>query len=118
MTGTSLVLEYNLNKLAAHIKKAKDYFSILEEMGISICLSEFPAKKAAFKLLQYLKVDYIKTSGKLLETESDVINTYVNQAHRLKSKVIVANISDPDTLTCIGLQGRFHSWRLYLSRQR
>lgn len=95
MTGTSLVLEYNLNKLAPHIKNAKEYFSILKDMGISICLSEFPAKKAAFKLLQYLKVEYIKTTGKLLETESDVINTYVNQAHRLKSKVIVANVSDP-----------------------
>jgi PleD family two-component response regulator/EAL domain-containing protein (putative c-di-GMP-specific phosphodiesterase class I) len=94
-TGTSLILEYNLSELAPHIKKAKQYFSILKEMGISICLSEFPAKKAAFKLLQYLKVDYIKTARKLLETESDVINTYVNQAHRLKCKVIVANISDP-----------------------
>jgi len=95
MTGHSLVLEYRLNELAPHIKLAKQYFSILKDMGIKICLSEFPAKKAAFKLLQYLKVDYIKTARKLLETDSDVINTYVNQAHRLKSKVIVANISDP-----------------------
>ena len=95
MTGTSLVLEYRLNELAPHIKIAKQYFTNLKNMGIKICLSEFPAKKAAFKLLQYLKVDYIKTAKKLLETDSDVINTYVNQAHRLKSKVIVANISDP-----------------------
>lgn len=95
MTGTSLVLEYKLKELAPHIKIAKQYFSILKDMGISICLSEFPAKKAAFKLLQYLKVDYIKTAKKLLETDSGVINTYVNQAHRFKTKVIVANVSDP-----------------------
>ena len=95
MTGNSLILEYNLGELAPHIKKAKQYFAILKEMGVSICLSEFPAKKAAFKLLQYLKVDYIKTARKLLETDSDVINTYVTQAHRLNSKVIVANVSDP-----------------------
>ena len=95
MTGRSLVLEYNLKELAPQIKKAKQYFSFLKEMGVSICLSEFPAKKAAFKLLRYLKVDYIKTARKILESESDVINTYVNQAHRLKSKVIVANVSDP-----------------------
>lgn len=95
MTGASLVLEYKLKELAPHIKIAKQYFSLLKDAGISICLSEFPAKKAAFKLLQYLKVDYIKTTKKLLETDSDVINTYVNQAHRFKSKVIVANVSDP-----------------------
>jgi DNA-binding response OmpR family regulator/EAL domain-containing protein (putative c-di-GMP-specific phosphodiesterase class I) len=95
MVGTNLVMEYNLNELAPYIKNTKEYFSILKDMGIKICLSEFPAKKAAFKLLQYLRADYIKTGKKLLETESDVINTYVNQAHRLKTKVIVANLSDP-----------------------
>lgn len=95
LIGTNLALEYNLNAIAPHIKAAHQYFASLKAMGIKVCLSEFPAKKAAFKLLQYLQSDYIKTSKKLLETDSGVINTYVNQAHKLKTRVIVANISDP-----------------------
>lgn len=95
MVGSDLVLEFNLNVLASSIKNARDYFKSLREMGIKICLTEFPAKKAAFKVLQYLKTDFVKTARKLLETESSVINTYISQTHKLKSRVVVNNISDP-----------------------
>lgn len=95
MAGTQLVLEYSLNDLTSDIKGSKAYFTQLESMGIKICITDFPAKKAAFKLLRFLNVDFIKVSPKLLETENSVINTFIHQAHRLQTKVIVADISDP-----------------------
>ena len=95
MAGNHLVLEYKLNDLTSDIKASKEYFTQLKDMGIKVCITDFPAKKAAFKLLHYLNVDYIKVSPKLLETENSVINTFIHQAHRLRTKVIVADISDP-----------------------
>lgn len=95
MIGNNLVLEYHLNSLTANLKGCKAYFKELQNMGIKICLAGFPAKKAAFKLLRFLKADYIKVSNKLLETDDELINTFVNQAHKLKAQVIVSHISDP-----------------------
>ena len=95
MVGTSLVLEFDLNTLASNIKDSKAYFSQLSDMGIKTCLTHFPAKKAAFKLLHFLRADFVKVSDKLLETENSVINTFIHQTHKLRAQVIVANISDP-----------------------
>ncbi|MEJ2214286.1 MAG: response regulator [Gammaproteobacteria bacterium] len=113
--GTGLVVELRFSTLVSVVKEAKVYIKNLKSLGCKVCISEFPAKKAAFKILQYVKADFIKVSSRLLETDTSVINTFVNQAHKFKSHVIVPNISDPQkinlhwTTVADYLQGEFIS---------
>ena len=113
--GSGLVIEFRFSSLVSIVKEARVFIKKAKALGCKVCISEFPAKKAAFKILQFLKADFIKVSSRLLETDSSVINTFVNQAHRLNCHVIVPNISDPRKInlhwTTIAdyLQGEFIS---------
>ena len=113
--GSGLVIEFRFSSLVSKVKEAQIFIKKAKALGCKVCISEFPAKKAAFKILQFLKADFIKVSSRLLETDSSVINTFVNQAHRLNCHVIVPNISDPRKInldwTTIAdyLQGEFIS---------
>lgn len=113
--GTGIVIELRFSSLVPIVKEAHAFIKHAKALGCKVCISEFPAKKAAFKILRFLKADFIKVSSRLLETESSVINTFVNQAHKLRCHVIVPNISDPQKInlhwTTIAdyLQGEFIS---------
>ncbi len=113
--GTGIVIELRFSSMVSIVKEAHAYIKKVKALGCKVCISEFPAKKAAFKILNYLKADFVKVSSRLLETESSVINTYVNQAHKIGCHVIVANISDPQkinlhwTTVADYLQGEFIS---------
>ncbi|MGD2116865.1 MAG: response regulator [Chromatiales bacterium] len=95
IVGTNIALEFNLKELAYDLKAGKNYFDRLKLMGLGICVTDFPAKKAAFKLIRFLGIDYLKVSDKLLNTENTVINSFINQAHKHAARVIVSDISDP-----------------------
>jgi diguanylate cyclase (GGDEF)-like protein len=98
MVGTGLVLDFRLSDLSQDIKAAQHNIAALRELNIGISLSRFPEKPAAFKVLRYVKADYISIAPRLLKAERDVISSVIDQSHRAGAKVIVSNIDDPRSI--------------------
>lgn len=95
MVGTGLVLDFPLSNLSHDLKAAKQHISMLRKMDIRICLSQFPEKPAAFKLLRYVRGNYIRIAKRLLKTDKQTIQSIINQAHQAKAQVIISHIDDP-----------------------
>jgi len=98
MVGTGLVLDFRLSDLSQDIKAAQHNIAALRELNIEVSLSRFPEKPAAFKVLRYVKADYISIAPRLLKAERDVISSVIDQSHRAGAKVIVSNIDDPRSI--------------------
>lgn len=95
MVGTGLVLDYRLSDLSSDLKAVAHNLAALRELGADVCISHFPEKPAAFKVLRFLKAGYIAVAPRLLKADQATIASVVRQAHELQAKVIVANIDDP-----------------------
>lgn len=95
MVGTGLVLDIPLRSLSHDPKIAKKHIKMLHKMDIQVCLSWFPEKPAAFKLLRYVNGNYIRIARRLLKADRETIKTIVDEAHEAKAKVIISHIDDP-----------------------
>lgn len=98
LSGSGLVLEFNLADAAHDIKITKPLFSELTSMGIEISLSRCPEKPAAFKVVRYLDVHYLRIAKQLLRASPEVIGEIVSQAHKIYTKVIVSGIDTVDAV--------------------
>ncbi len=94
MVGTGLVLDFRLSGLSHDLKAARANSLALHEMDIQVCLSQFPEKPAAFKVLRYVHGDYIRISKRLLKADRDTIKLITSEAHRARAKVIVSQIDN------------------------
>ena len=94
MVGTGLVLDYRLTDLSQDLKGVGRNLSALRDLDIEACISRFPEKPAAFKVLRFLRAGYIEVTPRLLKADQATISSVVQQAHALRAKVIVANIDD------------------------
>ncbi|HHI77348.1 MAG TPA: response regulator [Gammaproteobacteria bacterium] len=95
MVGTGLVLEFRLSALSHDLKAAKTAIARLREMDIQVCLSHFAEKKAAFKVLRYVRGRYIRIAPRLLKADRETIAMVIANAHKSGAKVIVSHIDDP-----------------------
>jgi len=98
VVGTGLVLDLPLSSLSHDLKAAKKLLGALHRMDIAVCISQFPEKSAAFKVLQYIDGDYIRIAKRLLKSDRQTIMSVVNQAHNAKAKVIISHIDDPKSI--------------------
>lgn len=98
MVGTGLILDYRLSDLSHDLKQAKRNFYALKKMGIETCISRFSEKPAAFKVLSYLKSNYVSIAPRLLKANKKTIGEIVNQCHKLDTRVIVPNVDDPRSI--------------------
>lgn len=98
VVGTGLVMDFPLSNLSHDLKAAKALVGALHQMDIAICISQFPEKSAAFKLLRYVSGDYIRIAKRLLKSDRQTIMTVVNEAHNAKAKVIISHIDDPRSI--------------------
>lgn len=95
MVGTGLVLCYRIADLSRDLKVAMRNHRELKALDIDICVSRFPEKPAAFKVLNFLRAKYIQVAPRLLKADAATIGTVVEQVHATGAKVIVSNIDDP-----------------------
>jgi len=98
VVGTGLVLDFPLSILSHDLKAAKGLVGALHQMDIAICISQFPEKSPAFKLLRYVSGDYIRIAKRLLKSDRQTIMSVVNEAHSAKAKVIISHIDDPRSI--------------------
>ena len=95
MVGTGLVLQFRLSALSHDLKAAKQAIGQLHAMDIRVCLSHFAEKSAAFKVLRYVRGNFIRIAPRLLKADKETITTVINEAHRANARVVVSNIDDP-----------------------
>lgn len=95
VVGTGLVVDLGLNDLSKDLKAARDLVLGLRKLDIAVVISRFPDKPAAFKVLRFLRPQYLRISPRLLTAERNVISNMIEQAHSAKVQVIVSNIDDP-----------------------
>lgn len=95
MLGTGLVLDFPLSSLSHDLKAAKKHIAALHNMDIKVCLSQFPEKPAAFKLLRYVRGNYIRIAKRLLKTQKETIKAIIDEAHNAKARVVISDIDDP-----------------------
>ena len=98
LVGTGLVLDFPLSSTSHDLKTAQQHINMLHKMDIAVCLSQFPEKPAAFKLLRYVRGDYIRIAKRLLKTDRQTITSIVSEAHQAKAKVIISHIDDPRSI--------------------
>jgi EAL domain-containing protein (putative c-di-GMP-specific phosphodiesterase class I) len=93
--GTGLVLDFRLSDLSSDIRGAQKIIAALREFDVEVCLSRFPEKDAAFKVLRFVGANYISVAPRLLKAERDIIGRMIEVTHKVGAKVIVPNIDDP-----------------------
>ena len=95
IVGTGLVLCYRIADLSHDLKIAMHNHKALKQLDVEICITRFPEKPAAFKVLNFLRSKYIQVAPRLLKADAATISTVVEQVHAAGAKVIVSNIDDP-----------------------
>ena len=98
VVGTGLVIDFRLPDLSHDLKLAQATINSLSEMDVGVCLSRFPEKEAAFKVLRFLKARYINIAPRLLKADRNVISSVIHMAHEASAKVIVSNVDDPRSI--------------------
>jgi len=98
MVGTGLVLDFRLSDLSSDIRAAQKNIAALREFDVQVCLSRFPEKDAAFKVLRFVRANYISIAPRLLKAERQVISDVIGKSHKIGAKVIVSNIDDPRSI--------------------
>lgn len=93
--GIGLVLDFALSDLSQDVKAAYQNRQALEDLGVQLAISRFVAKPAAYKILRYLRADYVRVARKLLKADRATISSLIAEAHRLDARVIVSNVDDP-----------------------
>lgn len=94
MVGTGLVLDFSLPDLSNDIKGGQKLINELHELDVQVCLSRFPEKAAAFKVLRFVQADYISVAPRLLRADRKIIAEVIGETHKAGAKVIVPNIDD------------------------
>ena len=98
VVGTGLVIDFRLPDLSQDLKIAQATIQSLREMDVDVCLSRFPEKEAAFKVLRFLHARYINIAPRLLKADKKVISSVIEMAHEASAKVIVSNVDDPRSI--------------------
>jgi len=98
VVGTGLVIDFRLPDLSQDLKIAQSTIQSLREMDVDVCLSRFPEKQAAFKVLNFLHARYINIAPRLLKADREVISSVIKMAHDASAKVIVSNVDDPRSI--------------------
>jgi len=98
VVGTGLVIDFRLPDLSQDLKIAQSTIQSLREMDVDVCLSRFPEKEAAFKVLSFLHARYINIAPRLLKADRQVISSVIKMAHDASAKVIVSNVDDPRSI--------------------
>ena len=98
VVGTGLVMDFCLPDLSQDLKIAQSTIQSLREMDVDVCLSRFPEKEAAFKVLSFLHARYINIAPRLLKADREVISSVIKMAHDASAKVIVSNVDDPRSI--------------------
>jgi EAL domain-containing protein (putative c-di-GMP-specific phosphodiesterase class I) len=98
VVGTGLVVDFRLPDLSHDLKLAQTTINSLGDMDVGVCLSRFPEKEAAFKVLRFLKARYINIAPRLLKADRNVISSVIRMAHDASAKVIVSNVDDPRSI--------------------
>ncbi len=98
MVGTGLVLQYRLSALSNDLKAAKQAIKRIREMDIRVCLSRFAEKPAAFKVLRYVRGNFVRIAPRLLKADRETIATVIRETHRARARVVVPDIDDPHAI--------------------
>lgn len=98
MVGTGLVLEYIIADLGKDLKMAKQHLQRLNAMGIKISLARFGATAPALKVLDYLRADYVRLAGPILQAGDDDIIQTLEHIHRIGSAVILPATPTPEAI--------------------
>jgi PleD family two-component response regulator/EAL domain-containing protein (putative c-di-GMP-specific phosphodiesterase class I) len=98
MVGTGLVVDFRLQDLSKDLKIAQKTIHALREMDVEVSLSMFPEKDAAFKVLTFLRANYISITPRLLKAQRQVISSVITRAHEASAKVIVSHVDDPRSI--------------------
>lgn len=98
MVGSGLVSEYRLAETGSDLKSAKLYFEKLQEIGIKISLSQFTANPAAFRILKYLNVDYVRLNKAILSIDSESAALLTDKIHKAGAKVVLPSVNGVSTI--------------------
>ncbi|MEJ2692946.1 MAG: response regulator [Candidatus Thiodiazotropha sp.] len=98
MVGTGLMLEFDLPSLATSLHQARQLFRELNDLGITISLSNFAWSKSAYKAIAYLKADAVRPRSSLLHTETDSIGLITSQIHALPTEIILPHVESHDQI--------------------
>lgn len=98
MVGSGLVLEYRIAGLSLDLKRARQHFSDLQEMGVKVSLARFGANPTTLKVQQYLKADYVRLAGPVLAAEKEVADGIVKQLHDTGAQVVLPAMAGGDNI--------------------
>ncbi|MCW8891158.1 MAG: response regulator [Sedimenticola sp.] len=99
MVGFGLIFEYRIADLSTDLKRSKQHFTELRDMGIQISLARFGASSAAIKVLHYLHAEYVHIAGPILEEDSESVSAIIEQIHQNRSKIILPARQEPNSIS-------------------
>lgn len=96
--GAGLVLNFKINDAVKFIKPIYKTVKELKKLNVEICVTQFPDKPQAFDLLKYLQSEYIVLSNRLLKADRGTIAAIIENARKLKTKIILKDVDDAESV--------------------
>jgi diguanylate cyclase (GGDEF)-like protein len=111
LPGESLVLEFRLPEVIAHVREATAFATALRALNVGVSLAAFDANPASLQLLQHLPVNYLKLaqrySGTALRDPAlrEELRQIVMRARDGGRRVIAPMIEDAQTASLLWTTG-------------
>jgi diguanylate cyclase (GGDEF)-like protein len=94
LTGSGLVAELPLTDVAADPKAARELVRSLGELGIGTALSRFTGSDAAFRVLRFLRSDYVELTEAVAQSSQQALTRLAEAVHQTGALVIVPHGAD------------------------
>ncbi len=112
----SLTFEFSLSEITKNLNSAKLCFDMLANTGISTLLKGVNNSADSQRVLNYLKIKYIKLDTELLRHPEQGLKELISLAHSLKLKVIAPQVEDPKSIALLWSSGTDYVQGFFVQR--
>ncbi|KOR30944.1 hypothetical protein TI04_03395 [Achromatium sp. WMS2] len=96
LSGSGLIIEFGLMDIIQDVKQARAIHEKLAAMDIGMCFDQYGANlEASYKVLRYLKPEYVRISEQLLQAKAEDIASILQQIHEAGAKAILPYTKKP-----------------------
>ncbi len=114
--ANSLTFEFSLAEIAKNLNSAKLCFDMLANTGINTLLKGVTNSVESKRVLNHLKIKYIKLDTRLLEQPEQGLKELISLAHSLKIKVIAPQVEDPKSIALLWSSGTDYVQGFFVQR--
>ncbi len=98
MVGAGLIFSFRISDITKNINGAYKNFHKLQKINIETCISQFPDNPKAFELLKFFRAEYLSVTTRLLKADKGTIKAMVDNAHKLKCKILLTDIDNAESI--------------------